>query len=74
MKTFKNKEWNNFVKLKWLWQEFVAKAIYLFLLIAELGDFQPDVHDPDLVSEFMLYPNQDERMEADIFERFKELR
>ena len=45
-----------------------------FLSIAELGDYQPDVHDPDLVSEFLFYPNQDERMELNIFERFKELR
>ena len=45
-----------------------------FLSTAELGDYQPDVHDPDLVSEFLFYPNQDERMELNIFERFKELR
>ena len=45
-----------------------------FFSTAELGDYQPDVHDPDLVSEFLFYPNQDERMELNIFERFKELR
>ena len=63
-----------FLKLNDVRPGFLTKTLYLLLLIAELGDFQPDVHDPDLVSEFMLYPNQDERMEADIFERFKELR
>ena len=49
------------------------RASYFFST-AELGDYQPDVHDPDLVSEFLFYPNQDERLELNIFERFKELR
>ena len=47
---------------------------FFCLLTAELGDYQADVHDPDLVSEFLFCPTQDERMELDTFERFKELR
>ena len=47
---------------------------FISSLTAELGDYQPDVHDPDLISEFLFCPTQDERMELDTFERFKELR
>ena len=47
---------------------------FISSLTAELGDYQPDVHDPDLISEFLFCPTQDERMELETFERFKELR
>ena len=68
-------------KIRWL-RNYISKIenffediiTSYFLSTAELGDYQPDVHDPDLVSEFLFYPNQDERMELNIFERFKELR
>ena len=46
----------------------------MFTYIAEVGDYQPEAHDPDLVSEFLFCPNQDEQMERDVFERYKELR
>ena len=49
-------------------------TLCMSLLTAEIGDYQPEVHEPDLVSEFLFAPNQDEQMEMDTFERYKDLR
>lgn len=41
---------------------------------AELGDYDPIEHIPDMVSEFRFVPNQTEEMELAIFEKWKEYR
>ena len=44
-----------------------------FLIIAEMGDYQEENTEPDVVSEFLFCPSQDESMEFDIFQRYKKL-
>lgn len=41
---------------------------------AELGDYDPAEHVPELVSEFRFVPTQTEEMELAIFEKWKECR
>ena len=43
------------------------------IVSAELGDFESDVHSPGVISEFRFHPEQDEKMEEDVLEKFKEL-
>nr|XP_056717489.1 band 4.1-like protein 5 [Euleptes europaea] len=45
-----------------------------YMLQAELGDYDPAEHIPDIVSEFRFVPNQTEDMEVAIFEKWKEYR
>ncbi|XP_075789182.1 band 4.1-like protein 5 isoform X2 [Pelodiscus sinensis] len=45
-----------------------------YTLQAELGDYDPAEHIPDLVSEFRFVPTQTEEMELAIFEKWKEYR
>lgn len=42
--------------------------------VAELGDYDPAEHVPELVSEFRFVPTQTEEMELAIFEKWKECR
>ncbi|KAJ8024591.1 Band 4.1-like protein 5 [Holothuria leucospilota] len=43
-------------------------------LQSELGDYDPEEHTPELVSEFRFTPDQTEAMEVDIVEKFKEMK
>ncbi|XP_054828968.1 band 4.1-like protein 5 [Eublepharis macularius] len=51
-----------------------AVQLAAYMLQAELGDYDPAEHIPDIVSEFRFMPNQTEEMEAAIFEKWKEYR
>lgn len=54
---------------------FVVKAkIYLNLLSAELGDYDPVIHTPAFVSEFRFVPVQSEELEVEILECYKHMR
>ena len=46
----------------------------LFYFLAELGDFNPDLHNSAFLSEFRFSAAQTEAMEADILDRFRGLR
>ncbi|KAL0985362.1 hypothetical protein UPYG_G00155950 [Umbra pygmaea] len=52
----------------------VAVELGAFCLQSELGDCDPLEHSPELVSEFRFTPKQTETMEADIFNKWVELR
>ncbi|XP_069080716.1 band 4.1-like protein 5 isoform X1 [Pleurodeles waltl] len=51
-----------------------AVQLAAYSLQAELGDFEPAEHPPDLVSEFRFVPDQSEEMELTILEKWKEFR
>ncbi|CAM5146954.1 unnamed protein product [Eretmochelys imbricata] len=51
-----------------------AVQLAAYTLQAELGDYDPAEHIPDLVSEFRFMPTQTEEMELAIFEKWKEYR
>ncbi|XP_060118433.1 band 4.1-like protein 5 [Heteronotia binoei] len=51
-----------------------AVQLAAYMLQAELGDYDPAEHVPDVVSEFRFVPNQTEEMELAIFEKWKEYR
>uniref|UniRef100_A0A6I8NC27 Band 4.1-like protein 5 n=1 Tax=Ornithorhynchus anatinus TaxID=9258 RepID=A0A6I8NC27_ORNAN len=51
-----------------------AVQLAAYTLQAELGDYDPAEHVPDLVSEFRFVPTQTEEMELAIFEKWKEYR
>uniref|UniRef100_A0A8C9W8E3 Band 4.1-like protein 5 n=1 Tax=Scleropages formosus TaxID=113540 RepID=A0A8C9W8E3_SCLFO len=51
-----------------------AVELAAFSLQAELGDFDPVEHAPDLVSEFRFVPEQTEEMELAIYNAWKECR
>ncbi|KAJ6665592.1 hypothetical protein lerEdw1_003435 [Lerista edwardsae] len=51
-----------------------AVQLAAYMLQAELGDYDPTEHVPDIVSEFRFVPNQTEEMEVAIFEKWKEYR
>nr|XP_020661197.1 band 4.1-like protein 5 isoform X2 [Pogona vitticeps]XP_020661206.1 band 4.1-like protein 5 isoform X2 [Pogona vitticeps]XP_020661216.1 band 4.1-like protein 5 isoform X2 [Pogona vitticeps] len=51
-----------------------AVQLAAYTLQAELGDYDPAEHIPDIVSEFRFVPNQTEEMELAIFEKWKEYR
>ncbi|XP_078538204.1 band 4.1-like protein 5 isoform X2 [Lissotriton helveticus] len=51
-----------------------AVQLAAYSLQAELGDFEPAEHPPDLVSEFRFVPDQTEEMELGILEKWKEFR
>ncbi|XP_066467826.1 band 4.1-like protein 5 isoform X2 [Tiliqua scincoides] len=51
-----------------------AVQLAAYILQAELGDYDPTEHIPDIVSEFRFVPNQTEEMELAIFEKWKEYR
>ncbi|XP_066302700.1 band 4.1-like protein 5 isoform X8 [Branchiostoma lanceolatum] len=42
-----------------------------FALQSELGDWDPNEYEPDVVSEFRFHPEQTEEMEAEILEQWK---
>ncbi|XP_071493670.1 uncharacterized protein [Diadema antillarum] len=42
-------------------------------LQSELGDYDPEEHGPELVSEFRFVPEQTEQMELDITEKFRQI-
>ena len=46
----------------------------MFIVTAELGDYEDGVHTPGFVSEFHFLPNQTEEMELAILDRFKSCR
>ena len=48
-------------------QHFLA----LFYFSAELGDYQPDLHTVEMVSEFRFVPSQNETMEQHVFQSFQ---
>ncbi|CAL8247195.1 unnamed protein product [Lota lota] len=52
----------------------VSVELGAFCLESELGDCDPSEHSPELVSEFRFTPKQSEAMEADIFNKWVELR
>ena len=41
---------------------------------AELGDYDEEVHNPSLISEFRFVPNQNEEFEIDVVEAYKKNR
>ncbi|XP_065416560.1 band 4.1-like protein 5 isoform X4 [Chrysemys picta bellii] len=51
-----------------------AVQLAAYTLQAELGDYDPAEHVPDLVSEFRFMPTQTEELELAIFEKWKEYR
>ncbi|XP_067155375.1 band 4.1-like protein 5 [Apteryx mantelli] len=51
-----------------------AVQLAAYNMQAELGDYDPAEHVPDLVSEFRFVPTQTEEMELAIFEKWKECR
>ncbi|XP_028598677.2 band 4.1-like protein 5 isoform X2 [Podarcis muralis] len=51
-----------------------AVQLSAYMLQAELGDYDPAEHIPDIVSEFRFVPEQTEDMELAIFEKWKEYR
>uniref|UniRef100_A0A670YCL5 Band 4.1-like protein 5 n=1 Tax=Pseudonaja textilis TaxID=8673 RepID=A0A670YCL5_PSETE len=51
-----------------------AVQLAAYILQAELGDYDPIEHIPEIVSEFRFVPNQTEEMELAIFEKWKEYR
>ncbi|XP_025022132.1 band 4.1-like protein 5 [Python bivittatus] len=51
-----------------------AVQLAAYMLQAELGDYDPIEHIPEIVSEFRFVPNQTEEMELAIFEKWKEYR
>ncbi|XP_061465162.1 band 4.1-like protein 5 isoform X2 [Rhineura floridana] len=52
----------------------IAVQLSAYMLQAELGDYDPAEHFPEIVSEFRFVPNQTEEMELAIFEKWKEYR
>ncbi|XP_016893677.1 band 4.1-like protein 4B isoform X2 [Cynoglossus semilaevis] len=52
----------------------VSVELAAYCLQSELGDCDPLDHSPELVSEFRFTPKQCETMEADIFNKWRELR
>jgi hypothetical protein len=46
----------------------IFKCVFLS---AELGDFQPDLHTVEMVSEFRFVPSQNETMELHVFQNFQ---
>jgi hypothetical protein len=52
----------------------IAVELAAFALQSEFGDYNPREHDVVFVSEFRFHPQQDEQMEADILEKFKNCR
>eukprot|EP00063_Salmo_salar_P082716 XP_014057551.1 PREDICTED: band 4.1-like protein 4B [Salmo salar] len=52
----------------------VSVDLGAYCLQSELGDCDPLEHSPELVSEFRFTPNQSETMEADIFNKWVDLR
>ena len=44
---------------------------FVFLFSAELGDYQPDLHSPEMVSEFRFVPSQNETMEMHVFQSYQ---
>uniref|UniRef100_A0A672UWN5 Erythrocyte membrane protein band 4.1 like 5 n=1 Tax=Strigops habroptila TaxID=2489341 RepID=A0A672UWN5_STRHB len=51
-----------------------AMQLAAYNMQAELGDYDPAEHVPELVSEFRFVPSQTEEMELAIFEKWKECR
>nr|XP_033800851.1 band 4.1-like protein 5 [Geotrypetes seraphini] len=51
-----------------------AVQLAAYALQAELGDFDPAEHTPEVVSEFRFVPSQTEEMELAVSERWKEFR
>ncbi|KAF1545508.1 Band 4.1-like protein 5, partial [Eudyptula albosignata] len=51
-----------------------AVQLAAYNMQAELGDYDPTEHVPELVSEFRFVPTQTEEMELAIFEKWKECR
>ncbi|NWX51428.1 E41L5 protein, partial [Steatornis caripensis] len=51
-----------------------AVQLAAYNMQAELGDYDPAEHVPELVSEFRFVPTQTEEMELTIFEKWKECR
>lgn len=43
----------------------------LVFVLAELGDYDAEVHTPAFVSEFRFVPHQNEEFEIDVLEAFK---
>ena len=41
------------------------------LFAAELGDYQPDLHTVEMVSEFRFVPSQNETMEQHVYHSFQ---
>ncbi|CAJ0580856.1 unnamed protein product, partial [Mesorhabditis spiculigera] len=52
----------------------VGVELAAYALQSELGDYSPTEHTPMFISEFRFHPLQDEQMELDILEKFKECR
>ncbi|KAG7282179.1 hypothetical protein CRUP_034926 [Coryphaenoides rupestris] len=52
----------------------ISVELGAYCLESELGDCDPLEHSPELVSEFRFTPKQSEAMEADIFNKWVELR
>ncbi|XP_063144878.1 band 4.1-like protein 5 [Candoia aspera] len=52
----------------------IAVQLAAYMLQAELGDYDPIEHIPEIVSEFRFVPSQTEEMELAIFEKWKEYR
>ncbi|NXE10573.1 E41L5 protein, partial [Lophotis ruficrista] len=52
----------------------IAVQLAAYNMQAELGDYDPAEHVPELVSEFRFVPTQTEEMELAIFEKWKECR
>ena len=47
-------------------------STFLLLFVpAELGDYQPDLHTAEMVSEFRFVPSQNETMELHVYQSFQ---
>ena len=52
----------------------IPKNNLIFCFAAELGDYQPDLHSPEMVSEFRFVPSQNEQMEIHVFQSYQLMR
>ncbi|CCD69980.1 Moesin/ezrin/radixin homolog 1 [Caenorhabditis elegans] len=52
----------------------LAIELAAFALQSELGDYNPELHTALFISEFRFHPEQDEKMEVEILERYKACR
>lgn len=50
---------------------FLSLSLYFLLLAAELGDYDPDEHPENYISEFEIFPKQSQKLERKIAEIHK---
>lgn len=54
-----------------LWMFLIFFSVYFLLLTAELGDYDPDEHPENYISEFEIFPKQSQKLERKMAEIHK---